>query len=628
MHGTLLCVRSNEFTFQADDASQGWGSLRYVEIKKEDLDAVEESAKEPIAYLGQIKASSVAGNGVVGSVFYTFPVIAATAGVFSPLCLVVACLLLLFFRPVMLELAAAVRLNGANYIYLLQFSGKLASVIGAAATLLDAVATSTVSAATASTYLTGEFGHLPVSSGVFTIIFLSAFGLLALAGIRESASLSASVFVFHIISMTMLIIAAIVHWAHSDPHSHILRANWDLRPTGALDIVRTLFYGICIAFLGVTGFECTPSYIQNMRPATYSAVLRNLIIIAAVLNGTLCLLVYALIPSQTILSGANVLSVLAEYAAGRWLRVWVVVDAVGVLLGGVLTGVVSAGGLIDRLAQDNVLPQVFLAKLPVTKSAYVATLTSLAISLLLFVASGMSLNTVSSAFSVAFLFVMFLYCFSNLLLKVNRSRLPREPRVGMLTLFGALVVVCTTWAGNVALNPTSLAVFAVAFIAILTCLIILNAQPWMLRVALRLHSASSFARTRLTRFGALLVRTYKRSRSAQVCIWTKTDDIHTMLQALLSVQRNAPDASTVIFVHAYPSIENIPSELHPNTRLLDEAFPTITVDLAFVQGEFGPKLVEATSRTLGIPRSRMCVLSLGREHRWPLGDYNGVRVIM
>ncbi len=88
-----------------------------------------------------------------------------------------------------------------------------------------------------------------------------------------------------------------------------------------------------------------------MRPATYSAVLRNLIIIAAILNGTLCLLVYAIIPSQTILSGANVLSVLAEYAAGRWLRVWVVVDAVGVLLGGVLTGVVSAGGLIDRLAQ-------------------------------------------------------------------------------------------------------------------------------------------------------------------------------------------------------------------------------------------------------------------------------------
>jgi hypothetical protein len=53
-----------------------------------------------------------------------------------------------------------------------------------------------------------------------------------------------------------------------------------------------------------------------------------------------------------------------------------------------------------------------------------------------------------------------------------------------------------------------------------------------------------------------------------------------MLRALLSVQQNIPDARKVIFVHAYRSIDTIPSELHPNARLLDEAFPTITVELA------------------------------------------------
>jgi len=54
--------------------------------------------------------------------------------------------------------------------------------------------------------------------------------------------------------------------------------------------------------------------------------------------------------------------------------------------------------------------------------------------------------------------------------------------------------------------------------------------------------------------------------------------IHVMLRALLSVQENVPDARTVIFVHAYGRIDAIPSELHPNARLLDEAFPTITVE--------------------------------------------------
>ena len=55
-------------------------------------------------------------------------------------------------------------------------------------------------------------------------------------------------------------------------------------------------------------------------------------------------------------------------------------------------------------------------------------------------------------------------------------------------------------------------------------------------------------------------------------------EIHVMLRALLSVQKNVPDARTVIFVHAYRSIDAVPSELHPNARLLDEAFPTITVE--------------------------------------------------
>ena len=54
-----------------------------------------------------------------------------------------------------------------------------------------------------------------------------------------------------------------------------------------------------------------------------------------------------------------------------------------------------------------------------------------------------------------------------------------------------------------------------------------------------------------------------------------------MLRALLSVQQNVPDARTVVFVHAYGTIDAIPSELHPNVRLLDEAFPTITVEFVF-----------------------------------------------
>lgn len=71
------------------------------------------------------------------------------------------------------------------------------ALVGAAATLLDAVATSTVSAATASAYLSAEISHMPISTTLLTVLFLVALGVLALAGIKESASAAAAVFVFH-----------------------------------------------------------------------------------------------------------------------------------------------------------------------------------------------------------------------------------------------------------------------------------------------------------------------------------------------------------------------------------------------------------------------------------------------
>jgi len=71
------------------------------------------------------------------------------------------------------------------------------ALVGAAATLLDAVTTSTVSAATASSYLSAEIPSMPLSTTLLTVLFLIALGVLALAGIKESVSATAAVFVFH-----------------------------------------------------------------------------------------------------------------------------------------------------------------------------------------------------------------------------------------------------------------------------------------------------------------------------------------------------------------------------------------------------------------------------------------------
>lgn len=607
----------------------GWGSMCYLDISPEDQRDAETRLKAPHEVLGHLSAMSVSGNDVSGSVFYAFPLVFASAGVYSPLCLLTASLLLLFFRPLLLELAATVRTNGSNYVYLLQFSGRMLALVGAAATLLDAIATSTVSAATASAYLSAEFHSMPISTTLLTVLFLVALGVVALAGIRESASATAAVFIFHMIAMATLAVASVVHWAIKDPNSTILKQNWALRPGSVGETASALFYGICVAFLGVTGFECTPSYIEVIRPKDYSSILRNLIIVSALLNTILSFFACALLPMNTIVNGTNVLSALGRLSGGSWLRILVLIDAVSVLLGGVMTGTVTTIQLLDRMANDHILPHWFSLRLPVTGSQHIAVLFASGLALLLYIGSGMSLSTVSYVFSIAFLFQLLLFAVSSLLLKLKRSRLSRPPHSGILTLLMAFVVVVVTWAGNVALAPIALGVFAASFFVVLASLLVISTQPTILRFVIFFYSASPLSRWAVTRdWRRYLVSWYKSRRAARICVWIKDDDIHVMLRALLSVQKNVPDARTVIFVHAYRSIDAVPSELHPNARLLDEAFPTITVDLAFASGSFGPVLVEATSRKLDVPRSRMCVISLSRNHPWELSEYGGLRVIM
>lgn len=169
--------------------------MSYVELSEDDL--APRILPEPLL-MGQLRASSIAGNSIIGSVFYAFPAVAAISFIFSPLSLLVACLLLTFFQPLLLELASAVRLNGANYAYLLQASGKTMASVGAAVTLLDAVATASVSAASAASYIHGEFGsRLPIAEALLAICLLVVLSLVAFFSLRESSGVTLSITIIH-----------------------------------------------------------------------------------------------------------------------------------------------------------------------------------------------------------------------------------------------------------------------------------------------------------------------------------------------------------------------------------------------------------------------------------------------
>ena len=111
-----------------------------------------------------------------------------------------------------------------------------------------------------------------------------------------------------------------------------------MQPDSASDIARAIFNGVYLSVIGLTGFEVTPDYAAHSSATTYPKILRNLHWAVIALNGPLMLLVLANISLSEILSGANVLSLLASLTVGKGFRILLVIDAICVLGAGILTG--------------------------------------------------------------------------------------------------------------------------------------------------------------------------------------------------------------------------------------------------------------------------------------------------
>jgi amino acid transporter len=139
------------------------------------------------------------------------------------------------------------------------------------------------------------------------------------------------------------------------------------------------------------------------------------------------------------------------------LRVLIVVDAIIVLCGGVLTGILSACQLLSELALHRVLPSVFLKLMPRSRSPYVSILSFLTFGILLYASASLDLNVVSQMFSLVWLLVMGLFPVSLLLLNFNRRQLKREgKKTNLAIIFTAIVVVPVVLAGVIAYQPKTL----------------------------------------------------------------------------------------------------------------------------------------------------------------------------
>ena len=121
---------------------------------------------------------------------------------------------------------------------------------------------------------------------------------------------------------------------------------------------------------------------------------------------------------------------LGDFNFGVLLSTLVSLDAFVVLAAALLTGYVGIDGLIRRMSMDRCLPQFFLLKNPWTGTDSFILVGFFFLCVSQVVVLDSNVEALGGVYCYAFLTVMTIFAYGNILLKIKRPSLPREVTTG------------------------------------------------------------------------------------------------------------------------------------------------------------------------------------------------------
>ncbi|MGB8703387.1 MAG: APC family permease, partial [Gillisia sp.] len=387
--------------------------------------------------LNELEATAICGNDISSSCLYVSALAIFYAGQYAWISLLMVAGVLFLFRKIYGEVVGALPLNGGAYNALLNTTKKSTASLAASLTVLSYMATAVISASEAVKYAYSIWDVIPILP--VTIGLLLIFMGLVILGIGESSKVAIGIFLFHLLSLTILCSFCIYYFFTHDFDTLI--ANFKM-PVGG-SISAALFFGFSAAMLGISGFESSANYVEEQQNGVFPKTLRNMWIVVSIFNPLIAFLALALIPMDVVNNNQDaLLSFLGNISGGNWLSLLIGIDAALVLSGAVLTSFVGVGGLMERMALDRILPNFLLKKNSRNSSYLIYILFFILCTSILFVTQG-DLAKLAGVYTIAFLSVMVLFGIGNFLLKVNRKRLPRPERASWLALFVAIAAVAS-----------------------------------------------------------------------------------------------------------------------------------------------------------------------------------------
>jgi amino acid transporter len=599
----------------------GWGNARRIEDLEVGSQPPKDLGQARHRRLGAAAATAICGNDITSSCLYVSALCAAHAGALAPVVLLIVAGVLYLFRKVYAEVGSALPLNGGCYTVLLNTTNKRTAAAAACLTVLSYMATAVISAGEAMHYAHNLWRGIDVFTA--TVGLLGLFTALTLFGITESAVVAIAIFWFHLATLCVLSIASIGALLH-DPR--MLLANLALPvPTG---VGHALFFGFAAAMLGISGFESSANFIEEQKAGVFPKTLRNMWVAVAVFNPLISLLSLGLLPLVEIREvPPDLLAQMGLASFGPALAHWVSLDAVLVLSGAVLTSFVGVTGLVRRMTVDRCLPQ-FLLRTNRWRGTnhWILIGFFLTCCSVLFITGG-DIGTLAGVYTLSFLSVMILFAIGNMLLKVRRRRLPRATIASWPAVTAAFAAVLLGLIGNVVSDPADVGIFAAYFGCVAAIVAVMFSRMLILRAALfvlrsladSLSSFSAGMRSRILRqmddIGGVMI------------YFTRGDNVVMLNRAVLYVLQNE-QTNHLEVIHVYQDESDIPPRLPDDLKMLDQLYPEIRIDFTAVKGRFGPELIDALSRRIGVPKNQMFIGTPGDRFPHRIEALGGVRLII
>lgn len=573
--------------------------------------------------LGVLASTAISGNDISSSCLYVSALAIVYSGQYAWIALLMVGVVLFLFRKIYGEVVGALPLNGGAYNALMNTTSKSLASLAATLTLLSYMATAVISANEAMHYASTLFENLPVI--IATIVLLSLFMGLSIVGIGESSKVAIAIFLFHLTSLILLsTFTGIFLFNHG---LEIFSQNAAL-PVKSGSITTALFFGFSAAMLGISGFESSANFVEEQEKGVFPKTLRNMWIVVTIFNPLMAFFALSVLPIPWIEGHQNaLLSDMGGIAGGSWLSILISIDATLVLSGAVLTSYVGVSGLVERMTLDRVLPAFLLKKNKRGSSFRIAiAFFILCVSILLITAG--DLAALAGVYTIAFLSVMVLFGFGNILLKIRRKNLPRPEKSSWLSLLIAIAAVIVAIVGNMVLNPAYLIVFFEYFIpTILVVMIMLN-RILLLKLFLQIitHILRPIQQL-LKRSTRAIIRTIDTINSQEFVYFTKNDSVETLNKVMQYIQNNEHTKKLRI-VTVHPGDEKVTEYFLRDLDVIDREYPAINIELIELQGSFGPDLINKLSAEWNIPVNFMFIGSPGDHFPYKIEQMGGVRLII